>query len=126
MSDLYRREAEYWQARAEALEKRLNDLRRGAEIYDLASTPPEPPVGTKYLSNEDKEPWRRTEEGWFCPRENCSNCPEDWMEVWDRYLSNAGYLRVLPTVEMSPVPDDPLQLAIRLEEKLRDLSRKAS
>ncbi|WP_409186702.1 hypothetical protein F9C11_21675 [Amycolatopsis sp. VS8301801F10] len=79
------REVAYWQARAEAAEKRLKDA---AEFYP--DNPPEPPVGTQYLRRDGTIAWERREDGWRCGRPDCYTCPTDWSDALDSGISEAA------------------------------------
>lgn len=85
-------ELAYWQRRAHAAEDRI---RQAAVSYPDA--PPEPPVGTEYIHvASGSVAWRRTDDGWYCNRLGCRNCPVEWVEAWDWTVSRGGYTRRLP------------------------------
>lgn len=97
-----RREAAYWQDRAEKLEKAMGHLKEYADRSSPTNFPPEPPVGTRFLSAPGGAVvWERREVGWHCPREDCDKCPEEWGYCWE-FTDVPVFHRVLPSTSDSP------------------------
>jgi hypothetical protein len=83
-------EVAYWRERAEALERKIQELPKIASLL-----PPEPPIGTVYIDEHGAKGWERREDGWHCAR-GCRNCPCDWLEAWDMGIRRGGGTRRLP------------------------------
>jgi hypothetical protein len=91
VTEFYREEADYWADRAQTLELLISQFTR---YTTNRHDPPEPPIGTTYWTGTELS-WSRTDKGWFCSRQNCPNCPTDWVGMRDFYPMTRG-TRVLP------------------------------
>lgn len=94
--EFYMREAAFWEDQAEKLAADLEQIKTRMNEIGYPEIPPEPPVGTKFYNENDELAWEHQPWGWFCPRDDCGNCPEWWGTVWEQYVGHDRMKRVLP------------------------------
>jgi hypothetical protein len=85
-ADFYRKEAMYWRAEADRLKEILEKIVDVAAERHYKSSPPEPPIGTRYFHGTAVT-WYRDAKGWNCALSICKHCPTDWAEAWEYGIS---------------------------------------
>lgn len=87
----YQKDSKFWKTVALRLHAALASLQ---EEFNIA-VPPEPPMGTRYVIDEETI-WRRSVGGWYCSRRDCRNCPCEWGEAYERISPQASRVIVHP------------------------------
>jgi hypothetical protein len=96
--------AAYWQRYAESLLERMSAAAAALgfptdfRITGSPETPPEPPVGARYLDPDGSVAFNRADDGWHCDLGAdvaCRSCPTTWGDLWRDEVGEAAMSRKL-------------------------------